>query len=102
VTRLALLVAAGALVACGRGLPPQATAIDAERAHVELARLQRGRELVIRKCGSSCHRPPQPSQHTPAAWPATIDEMSERAQLRPDEKALIAQYLVTMAGRAPR
>lgn len=86
-----------ALAACGRGLPPQATAIDAEWAHVELADLSRGRALVITKCGSSCHRTPLPAQHTPREWPAVVDDMAEQAHLAARDKQLVEQYLITMS-----
>lgn len=86
-----------AIAACAPSVPPPASASDAERAHVELAELQQGRTLLVQKCGNSCHVAPMPSQHTPAEWPHSLDEMAERSKLQPMQRALIEKYLVTMA-----
>jgi hypothetical protein len=96
VKRVLLLVV---LAGCARAMPPPATTLDADRSHVELAELQRGRDLLVRKCGSSCHQVPLPTQHAAAEWPAKLDEMSERAGLDRTQRRLIEQYLVTMATR---
>jgi hypothetical protein len=85
------------LGAACRVQPPQASAIDAERTHVELAQLQEGRELLIHKCSGACHQVPMPSQHAPLEWPRKLDEMSMRAGLDVRQRALIEQYLVTMS-----
>ena len=99
--RRALLVVAVTSVFGGacRAVPPQATAIDADRAHVELAELQQGRQLLISKCGGSCHAAPLPSRHSALEWPAKLDEMSSRASLELGQRRLIEEYLVVMAGR---
>jgi hypothetical protein len=86
-----------ALAACAPVAPPPVTVGDADRAHVELAQLQEGRSLLVRKCGQSCHQTPMPSQHTAGEWPGKLDEMSARAGLDYKQRALIEQYLVTMA-----
>jgi hypothetical protein len=85
-----------ALAAC-RTAPPQATAVDAERAQVDLAELRDGRTLLIGKCGGACHKVPLPSQHTAVEWPAKLDEMSARAGLDLRQRALIEKYLITMS-----
>ena len=84
------------LVGCGGSLPT-ATAIDASRAHVELADLQNGRSLVVSKCGA-CHRPPMPADHGANEWPVMLDEMAGRAHLDFMQRRLIQEYLVAMAG----
>ena len=85
-------------LSCGcRVAPPQATALDAQRAHVELAELQHGRALLLTKCGGSCHAAPLPSAEPRDAWPSKLDEMSARAGLDLEQHRLIQQYLVTMA-----
>ena len=93
--RFALSVVA--LVACARPTPPTATALDADRAHVELAELEQGRALLVRKCSGSCHQVPLPIQHTAAEWPVKLGEMAERAGLDGTQRRLVEQYLVTMA-----
>jgi hypothetical protein len=92
------LLVLAALAAC-RVAPPQATSVDAERAHIALAELQQGRTLLVQKCGNSCHVAPLPSQHSALEWPAKLDEMSARAGLDLGQRHLIEQYLVTMAAR---
>jgi len=97
VTRIVLVLA---LVAgCVRPAPPAVTASDAERAHVELAELQRGRELLVKKCGGACHVVPLPTQHASAEWPSRLDEMAQRSGLDRSQRRLIEQYLVTMSTR---
>ncbi len=91
------LVVVVALAGC-RGGPPPVTANDAARAHVELAELQRGRSLLVTKCGN-CHRPPMPSDQPSNAWPKKIDEMSGRANLDFGQRRLIEMYVVAMAPR---
>lgn len=87
------------LAACSRGLPPAATAGDAQRAHVELADLEHGRQLLVSKCGGACHRPPLPTDHAASEWPAKLDEMGARAGIDRTQRALIERYLVTMTDR---
>ena len=91
-------IAVLALVAACRMSPPIATTVDAERGHVELAELQQGRKIMIMKCGN-CHQPPMPADHTAIEWPSKLDEMSTRANLNVQQRALIEKYLVTMARR---
>jgi mono/diheme cytochrome c family protein len=92
---VAALWLVGMLAGCGVS-PPPVTALDASRAHIELADLQHGRSLLVSKCGG-CHRPPQPSDHRGDLWPEKLDEMSPRAHLDVLQRHLIEQYLVTMA-----
>jgi mono/diheme cytochrome c family protein len=91
-----------ALAACTKPVPTPTT-IDVTRANaagaqVTLAALERGRALYVQRCGN-CHQPYQPSDYPPAAWPRHVDEMAERAKLGTDDRMLITQFLVTLAGR---
>ncbi len=94
---LGLVVGVAFAAGCG-GTPPAATAMDAARANVELAELERGRSLMLAKCGG-CHRAPMPTDHTPADWPHSVGTMAERAKLDATQRHLIEQYLITMATR---
>jgi cytochrome c553 len=85
------------LAACS-GPPPIATAVDAQRAHVELADLEHGRTLLVAKCGG-CHQVPLPSEHTAHDWPIKLGEMSARAKLDDEQRRSIEKYLVVMAPR---
>ncbi len=79
--------------------PPQATAVDAQRANIALAELTEGRSLLIAKCtDSACHRTPLPQDARAAAWPHEVADMAERAKLDKRQQKLIEQYLVTLAG----
>lgn len=91
---LAAVVAAGG---CGGG-PPVATAADAARVNRGLDELQRGRVLLVARCGG-CHRPPMPSEHGVREWPQMLEEMADRAHLDAPQRQLIEAYLVTMAVR---
>ena len=86
-----------ALVAGCRVAPPHATEADAERTHVAQDELERGRSLLVSKCGASCHAAPLPSQHTARDWPAKLDEMSARAGIDRAQRRLIEEYLVAMS-----
>ncbi len=96
--RLSLIVALAAMSGCARRSPPQVTAMDAERANVELADLQQGRKLLLAKC-AGCHKTPMPNEHTKAEWPRMIDEMADRSKLDMMQRSLIEKYLVVMADR---
>ena len=89
-----------ALAACARQMPPMATQVDAERAHVELAQLQEGRTLLVHKCGT-CHQPPLPVAHGKIEWPKMLDEMATRSNLDTRQRSLILQYLVVMTDAPP-
>jgi len=82
---------------CGVGGPPHATVADAARSNVAMDELERGRSLLVSKCGASCHTAPLPSQHTALEWPAKLDEMSARSNLNAGQRRLIEEYLVTMS-----
>lgn len=92
---LALLIVA--LAGC-MAAPPPATQADAARAHVAIDVLQRGRDVLVAKC-SGCHHTPLPTEHVAADWPHRIDEMSGRAHLDDQQRALVAAYLVALAPR---
>ena len=87
------------IVAACTAAPPQATALDAQRANVAVSELRDGRQLLIEKCGASCHKVPLPSEHSALEWPRKLDEMSVRAGLDARQRALIEMYLVTMAAK---
>lgn len=85
----AVLVVAS--VACTPPLP-HATAADAQRANVALVELERGRTIVVGKCGG-CHKPPLPTDH----WQPVMTDMATRAKLDPNQRRLAEQYLSVMA-----
>lgn len=93
----ALFLALAVLAGCTPP-PPLATPADAERAHVALAELSQGRDLLIAKCGA-CHDVPQPNAEPRAKWPAQVLDMGKRAGLAPEDEHLLEQYLMTMAPR---
>lgn len=95
-TRVILVTLLVAATACVRNVPPVASTDDASRARVELAELQQGRKLLVRKC-SGCHQTPLPTQHLASEWPSKLDEMAGRAKLDTFQRHMIQQYLVVMA-----
>ena len=104
-SRLALRVVAlaglaASTSACTRRSPPHATAVDAQRANIELADLQQGRKLLLAKC-AGCHATPLPNDHTAAEWPRLIDDMVERAKIDANQRALIERYMIVMRDHTP-
>jgi len=85
------------LIACTPPLPV-ATEADAQRAHVELAQLNAGRDLLVQKC-SACHDTPTPGQRSARDWPHQVAEMQQRSGIDATQRALIEQFLVVMAQR---
>lgn len=83
------------LAGCAAQPPPLATPMDAERADVPIADLQRGRQLLIAKCGG-CHDVPVPNDQSHAEWSPRLDDMAQRAGLVGPERRLIEEYLVVM------
>lgn len=61
---------------------------------VELADLERGRELYLSKC-SSCHQLHEPSLFTPEAWPGKVHAMQQerRVHLSDPEALDMIRYL---------
>jgi cytochrome c5 len=91
-----VVVLAG-LIACTAPVPV-ATEADAARANVELAQLNAGRDLLIKKC-SGCHDTPSPGQRAPRDWPHQVGEMQQRSGIDATQRALIEQFLVVMASK---
>jgi len=89
------------LVSCEsteRAAPPL-TAQMATRAratqHIELNALERGRSLFVSRC-IECHTLPSIAQHSAAAWPGLIDEMAQRASLKPEERQAVLAYILVV------
>ena len=79
---------------------------DAERAQAHfpeasLATLEAGRSAYVARC-SGCHALFLPQSHSAAEWPKRVEEMEREAKLKPGERALIAQFLVTLSAREPQ
>ena len=89
-----------ALAACATPIARPSTTDVAraarQRPQTTLAELEHGRSIYLARCGG-CHRAYQPSHLTPAAWPAQVDEMAERAKLGFSDRELVVLFLVTMS-----
>jgi hypothetical protein len=84
------------LLGCTPVLPPPATEQDALRVHLDLAQLTAGRDLLMKRCGN-CHDVPVPGQRAAKDWPRQVALMQIKAGIDASQRALIEQYLVTMA-----
>ncbi len=62
--------------------------------------LSRGRALYVNKC-SGCHSLYVPSTIAAARWPAMVERMTRRANLRDDERDLILRYVITVGRSGP-
>jgi hypothetical protein len=96
---MALAIIVVCIAACARRMPPRATPLDAERAHVSVDELDHGRSLLLAKCGSRCHKAPLPTDKVASEWPKALDEMAPRADLNGPDRHAIEQYLLAMAAR---
>jgi len=63
--------------------------------HVDLAALRDGRRLFVSRC-IECHTLPAVGKHTAAEWPALIDEMAGRANLKPDQRVAVLAYILAV------
>ena len=79
------------------GNPPPPVAAEfakvGARQHVDLAMLGEGRVLFVSRC-IECHTLPAVGKHTAAEWPALIDEMAGRANLKPEQRGAVLAYIL--------
>ncbi len=97
----AAIAAIVALTACGGRWIPEATEADATRVSARwpgttAADLNRGRSLLLARCGN-CHLPPSPAELDAAAWSAEVAEMRERSGLTVIDADLVERYLAAFA-----
>ena len=69
--------------------------IDARPASLRtsLAMLREGRTLFVSRC-IECHTLPAVGKHTAAEWPALIDGMAGRANLKPEQRGAVLAYIL--------
>ncbi|HEX4639637.1 MAG TPA: hypothetical protein VH170_09130 [Chthoniobacterales bacterium] len=60
---------------------------------VDLAKMQRGRNLFVHRC-IECHTLPPIWKYSREDWPKLVDEMSHRAGLKPHERDAIVAYIL--------
>ena len=59
-----------------------------------------GKKLYVAKC-AKCHKFYDPAKYTDAEWAAWMEKMGRKARLKPDQQALVSQYIEETL-RAPR
>ena len=62
--------------------------------------LASGKKLYVAKC-AKCHKFYDPAKYADAEWATWMAKMSRKARLKPDQQALVSQY-VEETLRAPR
>jgi cytochrome c1 len=72
--------------------PPVATPKMARSEHVDLATLQRGRQLFAYRC-IQCHTAPAIWYYRTQDWPVIVNSMAHRASLKPSEREAILAYI---------
>jgi cytochrome c5 len=94
------LIAVCVLLGCEstRYAPPSVTAEMAMIGHRDVAQLRRGRTLFVSRC-IECHALPSVAAHTAAEWPRLIDEMADRANLKPAEREALVAYIIAARGQ---
>jgi hypothetical protein len=60
---------------------------------IDLVTLRKGRALFVLRC-IECHTLPAVAQHSAAQWPGLIDEMADRANLKPAERKAVLAYIL--------
>ena len=65
------------------------------RAHVEERTLREGRALFVSRC-IECHTLPLVSRYDAVAWPWLVDDMAERASLKPAEREALVAYILAV------
>jgi len=87
------LIAALLLAACETSnyAPP----ITSTRYNVDLARLERGRTLFVRRC-IECHTLPAIWKYSREDWPKIVNDMSRRASLKQAEREAVIAYILAV------
>ena len=86
------------IVSCAISKNLRPTQSDADKlnssgvAQTDLNSLQKGLDLYLSHCGG-CHNLYLPTQFTREKWQQELQEMSERANISPEEQLLIRNYL---------
>ena len=57
--------------------------------------LRDARKLYIAKC-ARCHKLYDPASYSDKQWNTWMDKMNKKAKLKPDQAALLSQYLATL------
>ena len=65
------------------------------RAHINEQTLREGRALFVSRC-IECHTLPVVSRYDPVAWPWLVDDMAERASLKPGEREALVAYILAV------
>lgn len=98
---IAAAAIAAMVAACSGPWIPAATEADAARTSTSLEALQRGRTLLVNRCGA-CHITPSPRDHQAADWPEQVEAMRERAKLTPEDASAVTRYLTAFASDVSR
>jgi mono/diheme cytochrome c family protein len=99
-TRLSLSVVILQLLGCQSTsyVPPSVTAEMAKTGNRDVVELRQGRTLFVSRC-IECHALPSVAAHTVAEWPRLIDEMADRASLKPAEREALVAYIIAARAR---
>jgi hypothetical protein len=80
--------------------PPPVTSQMSKTGHLDIAQLRQGRTLFVSRC-IECHALPSVAAHTAAEWPRLIDEMADRANLKPAEREALVAYIIAARTDSP-
>jgi mono/diheme cytochrome c family protein len=97
---LALVAGLGVTAGCAASLrhplPQDAVLLAPRWPGTTLEDLERGRRLYVRRC-SGCHNLVLPGAHPPEDWPKLVDDMTDKARLKPGERDDVLRFLVALA-----
>ena len=97
---LSLAASLGVTAACAASLrhplPQDVDVLAGQWPGTTTEDLERGRRLYVRRC-SGCHNLILPRAHPPEEWPRLVDDMADKARLRPGERDDVVRFLVAVA-----
>ena len=75
--------------------PAMARSISRPRQAVDVAMLERGRNLFVHRC-IECHTLPTIWRYTTNDWPEIVNDMSHRASLKPGDREAVIAYILAV------
>jgi len=75
--------------------PAMTRSTSRPRQNVDVATLERGRNLFVHRC-IECHTLPAIWKYSREDWPKIVDDMSHRSSLKPAERDAVVAYIWTV------
>ena len=76
-------------------VPSKEMVAASHRRGVDLAQLERGRQLLVHRC-IECHTLPPMWKYSKEDWPKIVNDMSHRASLKPADRDAVIAYILAV------